>query len=1232
MVQIANALLKIGQSSDEDSWKLVVNNLSTSMWKITRSVLFDDSLAEDAVQESFLQIKYLLSENKEKFNFDNDNAACAWVLRVTFFTAKDMMKSRNRKLKHEKSLILLNSNLSNEINDAEEQEKLHKELTRCIQTLPEKLREPLMLKYFSGLTYQKISDLMGTQVSTIKSRVQKGISLLKSKIVKSSVILLGLNIPSLLDSLEASTNSITCDQDLLSLCEDLIYSNQLPSTPLNNATLSSPLTLSLIGEIGMFLKSIPGIILLTSTLAISAYVVQSKDLNSPEQKPNETVIENKAKNNVAKIKKEEFEHSEETADESIVSKKEIKKTPPIELKEKKIRSPIQEVLDQLDASFMLTAVFPDIKRSLKRYQESSYNKFYTPNQLAVPGQFILDAISLPQNDETFKNKFLKSLKSGSVQINPSITRSDNNFLDMIDFVITIYLEDPSDTIWEQLKSSFNSLKINEFDALLIKENKDGDHKIFLKRKNLLIIGRKSQVQKTLKNKNHKIEFKNDFKNSDMSLYTNLSDFKKELAYYLRPDKQNKKNSEYAMNLLNFALGGLKEIKGNYKLGKNKTWEDVEFNFNGSRGGYWSLFQLKNFPENSSFKLSEKCYEKTRIMFDLPSVWKNYQNLISSMSKIKDLAQDATGLQQMHKAADSFFKLSGTSLEELTLRQLTGEVRGWVTLVDHKPIRHFWLGLKVNKTDEKISHLLKQINLSSAFYQKGLLISQPIPTKVLTKKGNLLQIDNGLKLKNISAQAYSVTHSDLSLKFGFELLPIIMNEYRNHLAIDMIYNLNQNKKKMHTLFNGTYFEANERDDYLRYKTGGYLSYTSAFFNELVFTYSRKQKKYQVSTLTPFNVNYNNGNPMISGYLEPRSINSSYDYSRSIPDELEKKFLVQLVLTKNKANLHKNHMVGKWVFYHKNRTKHLEANFSKGIPQGPIILFSEKGLKVKESNFSPNGREGMYNDWYSNGQLKTTGDYKGGKKQSHFKTYADSGQLLRREILIDTDLWKKESFYLDGSRSSTYYTKNNGSYQGEFNQWALNGQLIENGNYNKNKVGKWFGFYKTGEAKYEVTYEKGNGSFESWYADGKIKSKGLYVNHMKNGPWKYFWPNGNLKLSGSFQQRQKIHQWSLYHSNGNLMLKINHFGRYIVYPVKLYNQEGDLVLNENGPKNKIPGVTRVPYEKLNTIDKLAGYKGKNYNQHPFYFYNWGLNRVDNGHSTLLYHSDKKGMKTTTSIIAH
>ncbi|MBQ0104771.1 MAG: sigma-70 family RNA polymerase sigma factor [Armatimonadetes bacterium] len=66
-------------------------------------------------------------------------------------------------------------------------EEKKKILHRLIDELPLIQRDPIRLFYLEGKSYQQISDILGTPMGTIKSRINRGIETLKDKFMEQYV-------------------------------------------------------------------------------------------------------------------------------------------------------------------------------------------------------------------------------------------------------------------------------------------------------------------------------------------------------------------------------------------------------------------------------------------------------------------------------------------------------------------------------------------------------------------------------------------------------------------------------------------------------------------------------------------------------------------------------------------------------------------------------------------------------------------------------------------------------------------------------------------------------------------------------------------------------------------------------------------------------------------------------------------------------------------------------------
>ncbi len=55
---------------------------------------------------------------------------------------------------------------------------------RAMALLPEEQRTAIILKEYHGLTFQEIADLVGCPLSTVKTRLYQGLSVLRRELAK----------------------------------------------------------------------------------------------------------------------------------------------------------------------------------------------------------------------------------------------------------------------------------------------------------------------------------------------------------------------------------------------------------------------------------------------------------------------------------------------------------------------------------------------------------------------------------------------------------------------------------------------------------------------------------------------------------------------------------------------------------------------------------------------------------------------------------------------------------------------------------------------------------------------------------------------------------------------------------------------------------------------------------------------------------------------------------------
>jgi len=95
------------------------------------------------------------------------------------------------------------------------------------------------------------------------------------------------------------------------------------------------------------------------------------------------------------------------------------------------------------------------------------------------------------------------------------------------------------------------------------------------------------------------------------------------------------------------------------------------------------------------------------------------------------------------------------------------------------------------------------------------------------------------------------------------------------------------------------------------------------------------------------------------------------------------------------------------------------------------------------------------------------------------------------------------------------------------------------YNKKgeEHGYWEDYYYNGKLSSKGNYVDGNrhGYWERYYSNGKLWYKGNYVDGIRHGYLEYYYPNGNLWYKGNYVDGEEHGYWEYYLDNGKIRYK-------------------------------------------------------------------------------------------------
>ena len=188
-------------------------------------------------------------------------------------------------------------------------------------------------------------------------------------------------------------------------------------------------------------------------------------------------------------------------------------------------------------------------------------------------------------------------------------------------------------------------------------------------------------------------------------------------------------------------------------------------------------------------------------------------------------------------------------------------------------------------------------------------------------------------------------------------------------------------------------------------------------------------------------------------------------------------------------------GLWSDYYANGQKRYEGEFKNDKCKGTFRYFDEQGNLKATNEFDKSGEKALNKTYAPNGRLIATGYYVNQKKEGEWRYFdKESGQLL----LVEDNTDGKVSGW------SRLYNPNNGKLAEETQY--VNG--VPEGTCRK--------FSDTGVLLWECQYRCGllDGTCKTYYPNALLKEEGQYAKGGKVGLWKTYNEDGDLIAEDAF----------------------------------------------------------------------------------------------------------------------
>jgi len=171
-------------SGDTESFNELILRWERPIYALAYRTIGREEDARDVCQETFLRAFRALPGFRGQAKFSS------WLYRIALNLCRDWMRRERRapivQVPEDSDPMELAAAVepSESIEDLVARRDLTRIVERVMARLPEEQRTAIVLKEYHGLTFQEIADLVGCPLSTVKTRLYQGLTVLRRELEK----------------------------------------------------------------------------------------------------------------------------------------------------------------------------------------------------------------------------------------------------------------------------------------------------------------------------------------------------------------------------------------------------------------------------------------------------------------------------------------------------------------------------------------------------------------------------------------------------------------------------------------------------------------------------------------------------------------------------------------------------------------------------------------------------------------------------------------------------------------------------------------------------------------------------------------------------------------------------------------------------------------------------------------------------------------------------------------
>ena len=185
MTSTDEELVARSMGGDQESFNQLILRWERPIYALAYRTIGREEDARDVCQETFLRAFRGLPKFRREAKFSS------WLYRIALNLCRDWARRERRTpvVQAPEGTDLMELAAAAEPSEPIEHLVARKDLARraeqAMTLLPEEQRTAIVLKEYHGLTFQEIADLQGCPLSTVKTRLYQGLSVLRRELARS---------------------------------------------------------------------------------------------------------------------------------------------------------------------------------------------------------------------------------------------------------------------------------------------------------------------------------------------------------------------------------------------------------------------------------------------------------------------------------------------------------------------------------------------------------------------------------------------------------------------------------------------------------------------------------------------------------------------------------------------------------------------------------------------------------------------------------------------------------------------------------------------------------------------------------------------------------------------------------------------------------------------------------------------------------------------------------------